>query len=892
MSEDTDVDLLRLTYDIMADQAADRQRGPAMPSYKREGSLRGYFNTPLPQANFDGQLNYETGLPQAPLEYPSYTPDSDDAFMDRVQKLMRRMGLTSGANFIGGWRAESAGPRFSNREAVATEVESPFATPGPTRVAAPVTYERGVGFSRNPLTPRHQQLKDIAMAQGPGILAGPKAAARFDELQAQIRAAQAAYKDRTVPVPHQKLWNDYQVGVGIEGKPRIELSDDFALTPKGLDAAATPHGTWSNQSWAPAHQLIDWPALYKVYPELADVMVRLGSRQHSYLGTQWAPRGGDTGWIEGSAALSNDLMNVIRHEFQHAVQDIEGIPAGANANKWRGTPIGNLTGPQIEGLRSQLRMQGWHPENANYLRHAGEVEARNVEARALDPQLRNFAPSLTEDIDRLYQIIRYMENGSKSAVKDPGGMWSPLAQDAFQRYLSREVIRPNEARWFAEKGRMGDDYANPYLVWEAKAAKNYLNKYAGTERDPLKDMPMQVGIPRNVPLPPGQIPPWEGFQDVRVINEDRTWGQIMDKVIRQMPFEEFLASFKNRRSTSQLAPDILQEIAKLENAFRAGKIRSDEPVWDLTRQMRSGVHASWPNNRYRRAFIDQLGHVGSEMRGHVPYADLSRYDFPRAFREAEQRRHEALKIKEEALKDVFAGTTSVKKYDDGMQWVEVGKSDHVEKSRAALQKEGELMGHCVGGYCDAVESGRSRIFSLRDAKGEPHVTIEVNPNTRFLDLHHELVTSPSGRTILDNWRADSSTQRGVERTPNKTLEDYLKDNHPDVFEKLIGNGRISINQIKGKQNRPPDEKYLKQVEDFINDLDKDGTESRIKLIRDVPFKSLFEISDYTNHPSFKDRVFSELGRKRWYLQRELRRVYNEWRSGNKYRGDERDALDL
>jgi len=43
----------------------------------------------------------------------------------------------------------------------------------------------------------------------------------------------------------------------------------------------------------------------------------------------------------------------------------------------------------------------------------------------------------------------------------------------------------------------------------------------------------------------------------------------------------------------------------------------------------------------------------------------------------------------------------------------------------ALKYEGEVMGHCVGGSCPEVESGRSRIISLRDAKGEPHVTLEV-----------------------------------------------------------------------------------------------------------------------------------------------------------------------
>lgn len=45
-----------------------------------------------------------------------------------------------------------------------------------------------------------------------------------------------------------------------------------------------------------------------------------------------------------------------------------------------------------------------------------------------------------------------------------------------------------------------------------------------------------------------------------------------------------------------------------------------------------------------------------------------------------------------------------------------------------LKQEGEVMGHCVGGYCGMVRSGETTIWSLRDSKGEPHVTFEMKPN--------------------------------------------------------------------------------------------------------------------------------------------------------------------
>ena len=61
------------------------------------------------------------------------------------------------------------------------------------------------------------------------------------------------------------------------------------------------------------------------------------------------------------------------------------------------------------------------------------------------------------------------------------------------------------------------------------------------------------------------------------------------------------------------------------------------------------------------------------------------------------------------------------------------KADASKYLGDALKYEGDTMGHCVGGYCPDVLEGHSRIFSLRDAKGEPHVTVETKP-TGFVSL--------------------------------------------------------------------------------------------------------------------------------------------------------------
>lgn len=119
----------------------------------------------------------------------------------------------------------------------------------------------------------------------------------------------------------------------------------------------------------------------------------------------------------------------------------------------------------------------------------------------------------------------------------------------------------------------------------------------------------------------------------------------------------------------------------------------------------------------------------------------------------------------------------------------------------ALKYEGELMQHCVGGYCDDVTSGRSRIFSLRDAKGNPHATIEVKPPQ---DVSEEL-------------------QYKYRDKINNKLMDYLIDN-PDadrdvalnhVLSQLQKDFPSSIKQIKGMNDRIPKEEYLPYVQDFV-----------------------------------------------------------------------------
>jgi hypothetical protein len=108
----------------------------------------------------------------------------------------------------------------------------------------------------------------------------------------------------------------------------------------------------------------------------------------------------------------------------------------------------------------------------------------------------------------------------------------------------------------------------------------------------------------------------------------------------------------------------------------------------------------------------------------------------------------------------------------------------------ALKYEGETMGHCVGDYCPDVVEGRSKIYSLRDKKGQPHVTIEVQP---WRSSQGESLAEFEARLRSDPMRSEQAV-RDIMSSPQY---------------------RDSIVQIKGKGNKAPKEDYLPAVQDFV-----------------------------------------------------------------------------
>ena len=70
-----------------------------------------------------------------------------------------------------------------------------------------------------------------------------------------------------------------------------------------------------------------------------------------------------------------------------------------------------------------------------------------------------------------------------------------------------------------------------------------------------------------------------------------------------------------------------------------------------------------------------------------------------------------------------------------------------------LDVEGDKMGHCVGSYCDMVASGRTTIYSLRDRRNEPHATIEVDSRNKVEQIKGKGNAAPveKYRPMIKQW---------------------------------------------------------------------------------------------------------------------------------------------
>lgn len=219
---------------------------------------------------------------------------------------------------------------------------------------------------------------------------------------------------------------------GADGKWRFEISDKLAhLKGAGIFgevvmrrlAALEQAGVRQPGDPVRLGDVMYHGSLFAAYPSLKDIEVQFAPRGTTAKGR--LAQDGSSTIIQVREDLPGDeALSVLLHEVQHGIQNIEGFASGGSPDAWM---IGQLNPKTREAYERALDAL---PDDATeaevkalardvYRRLAGEVEARNTQARQAltDEQRRATPPSSTADVADADVIVTF--NGKEMASAPP-----------------------------------------------------------------------------------------------------------------------------------------------------------------------------------------------------------------------------------------------------------------------------------------------------------------------------------------------------------------------------------------------------------------------------------------------------------------------------------------
>lgn len=412
----------------------------------------------------------------------------------------------------------------------------------------------------------------------------------------------------------------------------------------------------------------------------------------------------------------------------------------------------------------------------------------------------------------------------EAALRDRESVLNSFIDKQLTRYVKNEMATPGDPiRALAERGVLhyapGEAYVGNLPKTRVKSATSPL---AGGWEDQA-DTFVNVGKPRdfisNANFPASQS--WLGKvpaeQDVYWTSGQHQGGgdlgfsHLTDELANALNPESGLPRhlLLDPKSMDRVSvPQAVERVAEI-NKWRAAQKAEADAL--RANNAATVLHKEYPDKGFKWVELRQPEETGRLVQGaarvdprfEVPQEVQDRLQ-DQAYREALRR---GIADDSDDMMEFVEGRTQ----ELARQW-DAKNPARIDEARKALQDalkyEGDTMGHCVGGYCDDVASGRAKIYSLRDAKGQPHVTIEVRPDDNWKNTLYEASLRGNAIDEMFGERAPEIIA-AFKSSPFRNIEQFLARNPQYLPE----SNRIV--QIKGKQNKAPNKEYLPFVQDFV-----------------------------------------------------------------------------
>jgi hypothetical protein len=406
--------------------------------------------------------------------------------------------------------------------------------------------------------------------------------------------------------------------------------------------------------------------------------------------------------------------------------------------------------------------------------------------------------------------------------------------------------------------------------WVDRNLGNYVKKEMATPEDPVRRLAEEgiTHLPQNeIDFHTQWIPedlalsrmkagfPTEGMGQS---NTAKGWEAITDSYIHSAPASEYtkpLTESEVRRGFGSVVGDN-PWLSKLDPDTPVQYIKSaDSIAQDL-----------------------RLDHIVDVLRedltsGRIRPEQLSKVSMEQAVRRTAEYDQEMAKKMADAKAAAREGLPVYKEYPEGYRWVELNRP-------GAFASESEAMGHSVRGYeppqghpdwvagsgdrgslgyghggWEAIKSGKAKVYSLVDEKGQPHVTVEVGrPELKF------------GMTAGD---IDPYRERLRQQFPNLNDEELYYKAVDEFTKDQTANLPPRITQIKGKQNAAPNPEYLPYVQDFV----KSGQWSDVG---DIQNTGLRNVSNWVNPDTAKEYEKFNLSVPKYATDEELDALHRQY----------------
>lgn len=386
--------------------------------------------------------------------------------------------------------------------------------------------------------------------------------------------------------------------------------------------------------------------------------------------------------------------------------------------------------------------------------------------------------------------------GAFGAIRPKGvGSWHPEAVERLAAPLRDKLgFADNMGAGLDAVTTPAERASHPAAQQADRMIRTWLNKHAGTATDPLKD----------VEIPFGQrMERWETLTDAAAFKDTaESFGIKSPKPEETVYHFDERPSFKAIKDHLSHVGDYLREHVSPEKLQQYDLVRAvkETAAWDkeLAKNMEKarlddtkgspvykdyGDGMRWVQLTKPGQFARESDVMGHSVRGYeppktgTPQSAIDWYNFeaPESIRQQYPRPTNDLNNAGHRWTEALRNTPEYKEFRAA-----------ANRSHPDWTPEAGASGHPsygLGGW-DAIKRGDAKIYSLRDGKGNSHVTIEVD-------------NTPG------QYKGYPSTVRNALLGPSKADLEYKPPNNNNIL------------QIKGKQNRAPSSDYLPYVQDFV-----------------------------------------------------------------------------